>query len=232
MAAVIAHRGASVAAPENTLQAFRLAKEFGADWIELDVRRTADGVAVVHHDAHLEDGRRIGHMSADDLPGYVPSLAEALEACDGVGVHIEIKNLPDDPDYDSENLVADAVAGLIAAYLGPDRAVVSSFNVAAVQAVRAVDPSISTGLICGIVPPQQAIERACAHEMAAVHAFDAMCDSTFVRSAHDAGLIVNAWTINNAERMKELLDMGIDGLITDVPDTARTVVDSHSVEIA
>ncbi len=226
MAAVIAHRGASVAAPENTLEAFRLAKEFGADWIELDVRRTVDGVAVVHHDAHLEDGRRIGHMNAEDLPGYVPSLAEALEACDGVGVHIEIKNLPDDPDYDSENLVADAVAGLIAAYLGPDRAMVASFNVAAVQAVRAVDPSIPTGLICGIVSPQQAIDRACAHNMAALHAFDTICDSTFVSRAHDAGLIVNAWTINDAERMTELLDMGIDGLITDVPDIARTVVDS------
>ncbi len=227
MAAVIAHRGAGDAASENTLEAFRLARELGADWVELDVRRTVDGVAVVHHDAHLADGRRIGHMNADELPDYVPSLAEALEACDGVGVHLEIKNLPDDPDYDSENLVADAVAGLIAAYLGPDRAVVSSFNVAAVQAVRAVDSSIPTALICGIVSPQHAVERARANEMSAVHAFDAMCDSSFVRRAHDAGLIVNAWTVNDARRMAELLDMGIDGLITDVPDVARAVVDGR-----
>ena len=159
MAAVIAHRGAGDAASENTLEAFRLARELGADWVELDVRRTVDGVAVVHHDAHLADGRRIGHMNADELPDYVPSLAEALEACDGVGVHLEIKNLPDDPDYDSENLVADAVAGLIAAYLGPDRAVVSSFNVAAVQAVRAVDSSIPTALICGLARRRVAATR-------------------------------------------------------------------------
>lgn len=226
MAAVIAHRGASRAASENTLEAFRLARQLGADWVELDVRRTADGVAVVHHDAHLADGRRIGHLDAGELPGYVPSLAEALEACDGMGVHLEIKNLPDDPDYDSENLVADAVAGLIAAYLGPERALVASFNVDAADAVRAVDPTIPTGLICGIVQPAQAVARASAHNMAAVSPFDAMCDAAFVRRAHDAGLAVNVWTINDADRMAELLSIGVDGLVTDVPDVARAVVDA------
>ena len=226
MAAVIAHRGASQAAPENTLQAFRLAREFGADWVELDVRRTADGVAIVHHDAHLADGRRIGHLHADDLPDYVPSLAEALEACHGLGVHLEIKNLPDDPDYDRDNLVADAVAGLIAAYLGPDRALVSSFNVDAADAVRAVDPTIPTALNCGIVAPSQAVARAIAHNMAAVHPFDAMCDAAFVRRAHDAGLAVNVWTINDPSRMSELLAMGVDGIVTDVPDVARAIVDA------
>ncbi len=226
MAAVIAHRGAGVAARENTLEAFRLAGDLGADWVELDVRRTIDGVAVVHHDAHLADGRRIGRMQAGELPGYVPSLAEALEACDPMGVHLEIKNLPDDPDYDSDNLVAEAVAGLIAAYLGPERAVVSSFNVDAVNAVRSVDPSVRTALVCGIVQPSQAVARASAHEMWAVHPFDSMCDPGFVRRAHDAGLQVNVWTINEAERMAELLAMGVDGLITDVPDVARALVDA------
>ena len=226
VAAVIAHRGASQAAPENTVEAFRLARDLGADWVELDVRRTTDGVAVVHHDAHLADGRRIGHLHADELPGYVPSLAEALEACEGMGVHLEIKNLPDDPDYDRENLVADAVAGLIAAYLGPERAIVSSFNVDAADAVRAVDPTIPAALICGIVQPAQAVARATAHTMVAVHAFDAMCDASFVRRAHDAGLAVNVWTINHADRMAELVAMGVDGLITDVPDIARAVIDS------
>ena len=226
MAAVIAHRGASMAARENTLEAFRLAREMGADWVELDVRRTLDGVAIVHHDAHLDDGRRIGRMHADELPDYVPSLAEALEACEGMGVHLEIKNLPDDPDYDRTNLVADAVAGLIAAYLGPERALVSSFNVDAVDAVRAVDPSIPTALNCGIVQPAQAVARARAHQMTAVHPFDAMCDTGFVRRAHDAGLVVNVWTINDPKRMAELVDMGVDGLITDVPDVARALIDS------
>ena len=62
--------------------------------------------------------------------------------------------------------------------------------------------------------------------MVAVHAFDAMCDAAFVRRAHDAGLAVNVWTINVPERMSELLAMGVDGLITDVPDVARAIVDA------
>ena len=226
VAAVIAHRGASRAAPENTVEAFRLARDFGADWVELDVRRTTDGVAIVHHDAHLADGRRIGRLHADELPDYVPSLAEALEACEGMGVQLEIKNLPDDADYDSENLVADAVAGLIAAYLGPARALVSSFNVDAVDAVRAADSTIPTALLCGMVAPAQAVARASAHNMAAVHPFDAMCDAGFVRRAHDAGLAVNVWTINDPKRMSELLAMGVDGIVTDLPDVARAVVDA------
>ena len=141
-------------------------------------------------------------------------------------MHLEIKNLPDDPDYDSDHLVADAVAGLIAAYLGPDRALVSSFNVDAADAVRAVDPTIPTALNCGIVAPSQAVARASAHNMAAVHPFDAMCDAAFVRRAHDAGLAVNVWTINDPSRMSELLAMGVDGIVTDVPDVARAIVDA------
>lgn len=228
MTAVIAHRGASQAAPENTLEAFRLAKQLGADWVELDVRRTSDGVAVVHHDAHLADGRRIGRLHADELPNYVPSLAEALQACEDMSVQIEIKNLPDDPDYDSENLVAADVARLIAEYLGPERALVSSFNVDAVDAARNADSSVRTALICGIVAPDQAIARARAHEMVSVHPFDAMCDASFVRRAHEAGLLVNVWTINDAARMAELVSIGVDGIVTDVPDVARSVIDSEA----
>ena len=65
---VIAHRGAREAARENTLPAFRLAREFGAEWVELDARRTADGVVVVHHDAQLADGRVLAELTVDELP--------------------------------------------------------------------------------------------------------------------------------------------------------------------
>ena len=225
---VIAHRGASAVEPENTMEAFHKARAFGADWVELDVRRTEDGVAVVHHDAHLADGRRIGAVNSDDLPDYVPSLAEALEACDGMGVVVEIKNLPGDPDFDDQNLVAYAVAGLTSAYLGPERTVVSSFDVDAVRAVKAVDPSIPIALLCGIVPPDSAVARAVAYEMSGVHPYDAMCDAGFVKKAHRAGLDVYAWTINRAERMAELAAMGVDGIITDHPDIARAVIDGAS----
>ena len=221
---VIAHRGASAVAPENTVEAFEAARRLGADWVELDVRRSADGVAVVHHDAHLSDGRMIGDLAAAELPDYVPSLAEALEACGSMGVNIEIKNLPEDPDFDGENLVADAVAGLIAAYLGPERALVSSFNVDAADAVRAADPAVPTAFLYGFLEPAQAVGRARAHQMAAIHPFDPCVDAGLVRRAHEAGLAVNVWTVNDPDRMADLVAMGVDGIITDTPDVARTVI--------
>ena len=81
--AVIAHRGASAAAPENTLAAFDLARRMGADAVELDVRRTRDGVLVVHHNPGLADGRHIRDTDAADLPATVPDLGAALDACAG-----------------------------------------------------------------------------------------------------------------------------------------------------
>ena len=72
--------------------------------MELDVRRTADGVLVVHHDAHLADGRAIVELAAADLPDAVPTLAAALDACAGMGVNIEIKNNHPDPDLDPDEL--------------------------------------------------------------------------------------------------------------------------------
>ena len=107
---VVAHRGASRAARENTLAAFDLASKLGADGIELDVRRTADGLMAVHHDAALADGRLICDTTAADLPDHVPLLADALDACGDLWVNIEIKNHPDDPDHDSREVLAAAVA--------------------------------------------------------------------------------------------------------------------------
>lgn len=229
MTLVIAHRGASAAETENTIGAFRRAKELGADWVELDARRTKDGVVVIHHDAHLPDGRSIVELSADDLPEHVPSLAEGLEACEGMGVNIEIKNLPADPDFDEEHLVVDAVAGLVAAYLGPERALISSFNIDAVDRFHAVDLHTPIGwLVFDIGDPAQAIDRAVDHEMSAIHPHDVLVDAALVNRAHRAGLVVYTWTVDDPNRMTELIEMGIDGIITNVPDVARQVVDSAS----
>ena len=227
MTQVIAHRGASKAAQENTLDAFRLAQTMGAEWVELDARRAADGVVVVHHDAHLADGRILAEISSEDLPDYIPNLAEALEACGDTSVNIEIKNLPNDPDYDEDHLVADAVAGLVQAYLGPQRALITSFNIDAVDRIRAVDPSIPCGwLLFQMTDPASAIGRAVAHEMTAIHPWDVLVDVNFVNRAHDAGLLVNVWTVDDPQRMAQLIEIGVDGICTNVPDVARRVIDA------
>lgn len=222
----MAHRGASAAAPENTVEAFRLAGELGADWVELDARLSADGVVVVHHDAHLADGRMLAELTIDEMPDHVPSLAEALEACGDLGVNIEIKNLPDDPDYDADHAVVDAVAGLAQAYLGPERTLISSFNMDSVDRMHRVDPSLPCAwLFFQMTDPASVVDRAVAHEMAAIHPFDNLVDAAMVRRAHEAGLLVNVWTVDDPERMAALVEMGVDGICTNVPDICRRVVD-------
>ena len=114
MTDVIAHRGASRLAPENTTVAFRTAVSVGADGIELDARRTADGVIVVHHDARLADGRVIVDTPWRELPEHVPTLGAALDACAGAWVNVEIKNSPAEPDFDADDRVAVEVLATLA----------------------------------------------------------------------------------------------------------------------
>lgn len=227
MTLVVAHRGASAAAPENTVEAYRLARELGADWVELDVRRSADDVLVVHHDASLADDRVIRKTQADELPSSVPTLLEAIEACEGMGINIEIKNAPDDPDYDTQHQVSEAVAGLIAAYELHERVLVTSFDIGAVDRIRALDPAIPTGwLVFAPSDPASIIERTVAHGHQAVNPHAALTDRALVRRAREAGLAVYVWTVDDPDRMAELLELGVDGIITNVPDIARSVVDA------
>lgn len=226
MTLVMAHRGASIDHPENTVEAFHGAREQGADWIELDVRRTADGVMVVHHDAHLSDGRVIVDLDASSLPSPIPSLAEALEACGDLGVNIEIKNARDDPDYDQEHTVADAVVGLAVAYLGPERSMVSSFNVDTIDRVRAIHPDLATAWVMfDVSDPAQVIERAVAHGFSAIHPYASFTDRSLVDRAHASDLELNVWTVDDPDRIRELVEIGVDGIITNSPSVARSIID-------
>jgi len=226
MTRVFAHRGASASTRENTVEAFAAAAEAGADWVELDVRRTADDVLIVHHDAHLDDGRAIVHVTEAELPEYVPNLAEALEACVGMGVNVEIKNDPGDPDYDDAHMVSLAVAGLITAYRPHAELLVSSFNNDSVNRIRAVDPAIPTALVVfDVLSVDQLIERCTFHGHRALNPHSAAVDRSFVEKAHAGGLEVNVWTVNEPERVAELVALGVEGVITDDPAMARRVVD-------
>src|ERR687897_597393 len=107
---VIGHKGAAGLAPENTLAAIRVARDVGADGVELDVRRTADGALAVHHDAELPDGRVVATTGWSELPDDVPDLDAVLDISQGLAmVNVEIKNWPADVDYDDTLSVADAV---------------------------------------------------------------------------------------------------------------------------
>ncbi len=225
---VIAHRGASAHHPENTIEAFTGAAERGADWIEIDVRRTRDGVLVIHHDAHLSDGRVIVECDASSLPDHIPSLIEALEAAGDLGVNIEIKNLRDDPDYDADNSVAEAVAGLVHAYLPIDRVLVSSFNMDDIDKLRGIDPTIPTGfLVFDVSNPSQLIEWVSSRGHGAVHPHASSVDDSLVAGVHAADMEVHVWTVDEPDRIAGLADMGVDGIITNDPTVACKVLASE-----
>ena len=101
-----------VALADHDVAEHRCARALGADWVELDVHHGGDGSLVVHHDAELADGRRIRDLRRNELPAHVPLLAEALAACEGMGVNVEIK------PHRSTEVVAPAVEA-IRAWGGP-----------------------------------------------------------------------------------------------------------------
>jgi glycerophosphoryl diester phosphodiesterase len=224
-ALVIAHRGASATFPENTIEAFRGAAEQGADWVELDARRTADHSLVVHHDALLPDGRPIVELAAADLPPSVPTLAGALDACAGMGVNIEIKNNEPDPDADVEEFVAEETVALLAQRGGGDEVLISSFNPATLVRVRERAPHLATALLV-VEPAPDVIDILLAAGHQALHPYDWFVDEDLVTRCHVAGVKVNVWTVDDADRMTQLLDLGVDGLCTNVPAVAREIVGS------
>lgn len=221
MTNVIAHRGASAARPENTIEAFRYARSLGADGVELDVRRSADGQAVVCHDAWLSDGRMIADLATEELPVGTPLLAESLAGCEGMDIHVEIKNASAEPDHDPAQMLASVVVDQVrAAGLG-DRVVVSSFGFATIDRVRALEPHVATAwLVIDRGDPAALIERTSAAGHAGIHPVHRMVDRDLVARAHDAGLFVNVWTVDDPDKIRRLAELGVDGVITNVPDVA------------
>jgi len=223
MTAVMAHRGASRAEAENTVAAFRRAGSMGAQAVELDVRRTSDGVLVVHHNPHAGDGRLIGDTPRRNLPESIPTLGEALDACAGMWVNVEIKNDPDEPDFDPTEGIADETIAHLLARHDDHRWLVSCFRIETVDRCHAVAPHIRTAWLC-VEAPAGIAATLVAKGHSALHPWVAALTRSTVDECHAAGLQVNTWTCDDPERMRELLGWGIDGICTNVPDVALTVI--------
>jgi glycerophosphoryl diester phosphodiesterase len=213
---VLAHRGASAAAPENTPEAFALADRMGADGVELDVRRTIDGRLLVAHDplpASLDEIDALGSAT----------LAEVLDACgDRMLVNVEIKNSKTDPDHDpTMSMVAPVIDELRRRGHGAtDRWLISSFSWSTVAACREYAPEIATGCLTSAPVDEPTIERLAAIGHRALHPWEAQLDEALMVLCRRHGLAVNTWTCNDPDRLVELAKLGVDGVCTDVPDVA------------
>ncbi|HEX5586934.1 MAG TPA: glycerophosphodiester phosphodiesterase [Acidimicrobiia bacterium] len=229
MTLVLAHRGANREAPENTLAAFARAVELGADGVELDVHRTADDQLVVVHDAVGPWGL-VSMRTAKEMREHapdVPTLADALDVCSGRLVNVEIKNLPDTAGHDPTDRVSELVVELLAARGRVDHALVSSFWLESIDHVHRLAPDLPTGFLAFVGDPHELVGLAAGRGHAAVHPGIHMMAgrsaAEIVDVAHRVGVQLNVWTVNEPGDIARLIDVGVDAVISDVPDVALAV---------
>ena len=193
--------------------------------VELDVRRTRDNALVIHHDASISDLGAIVELWRDSLPAWVPTLEQAIEACAGMIVNIEVKSSPFDPDFDENRWVAGAVAETVGERDWADRVLVSSFDLVSVDRVRDVDEAIPTALLTlpGI-DNHAAAAMAWDHGHRVLHPHDLAVTPGLVEHLHAEGMTVNVWTVDDPDRMRTLVDMAVDGICTNVPDVLVAVL--------
>ncbi|MDO8186543.1 glycerophosphodiester phosphodiesterase [Conexibacter sp. JD483] len=225
----IAHRGGLSAAPENSLEAFEHAIAIGAEMIELDVRRSADGVLIVHHDPHVAGIPTASLCAADialRLGRRPPTLAEALDLARGrIAVDVELKE-----DGCSEQ----ALAQIRDRRLGPEEVVLTSFRDAVVRDCRQLAPELRAGLLLGartdrpgaagvseLVLPAARLQRADA-SFAAPHV--ALTRLGVLKQIAAIGLPSVVWTVNSPRTLDALYDDDrVEGIITDRPELALAV---------
>ncbi len=226
--AVQAHRGSPDPAHgvgENTLEAFHRARRLGADGVELDVRLAADGAVVVSHDPAIVGVGPVADTAAGDLPPGIPMLEAALDACAGMTVNVEVKNLPGEPGFDPGERLALRVAELVGeAGLGWS-VVVSSFWPGTLEALREHDVDLPTGLlVSGWPDPSACVAAALGFGCRAVHPNLAMLSGDLVAEAHGVGLAVATWTVVDRAGLTTSLSAGVDTVITDDVALARGVL--------
>ena len=234
------HRGASHDAPANTLAAFELAAQYGADGVELDVMLTADRQPVVIHDATVDattDGTgRVADLTLAQIKALdagstfdqrfagerVPTLAEVLEAVgDRLLLNVELKGLGLKQDG-LETLVAD----LIVRHGLTSRVIVSSFNPLRLRRMRKIAPQIPLGFLHapGVLGRWRWEWLMWGFRREADHPEHRQVTPNYMAWARRRRLRVNTWVVNSPERMAVLRDMGVDMIITDRPDVLRSVL--------
>ena len=237
-AVVIAHRGASGTAPENTLAAFRRAAAVGAAMIELDVQLTRDGHLVVLHDdtldrttdgsglladhtlaevERLDAGRWFGAAFAGER---VPTLRAVLAAID-VPLNVELKAGGGAPLVVSALAVVEAAGAL-------ERVVFSSFEWELLEAMRAQSSRATVAVLSAEPSILDAVRLAGRIGATAVHLRKDLVTSAAVLVAARAGLVIRAWTVNDAEEKRRLEDAGVAGIFTDYPERFLLPVDCGS----
>jgi glycerophosphoryl diester phosphodiesterase len=228
---VIAHRGASADAPENTLSALELAINDGADWVEIDVQETRQGEVVVIHDSDLKkiggSGLKVFEASLAELQSVdigswmdssfsdqrVPTLQQVLALCkDRINIVIELKY------YGEERQLEERVADIVDAAGMQDQIVVMSLSYPGIQKMKSIRPGWMVGLLSSVAIGD--ITRLNADFFAVNATF---AKRSFIRRAHNRNRKVLVWTVNDPVSMSAMMSKGVDGIITDKPALASKI---------
>ena len=222
---IVAHRGASADMPENTMEAFIKAKELGAEIVELDVHVLPDGTVVVHHDSELgrcEDAEgSIYQYRRDTVRGKMPLLEEILVYLkeNNMRLFCEIK-------YDAGfcfmkyRHVVELVwsAGMM------ENTVFISFNHRALRELKRAYPKCKVGALYSETYGIDMVEYCLENSFDVAASIWSLVDGGFVKRAHDKGLEVNVWTIDNAEDINEMAKIGVDYITSNDVKKALEVV--------
>ncbi|MEV1239092.1 glycerophosphodiester phosphodiesterase [Nonomuraea sp. NPDC050022] len=242
---VVAHRGASADAPENTITAFQLADKLGADAFELDVQETKDHKLILMHDTTLSRTTDVEKVFPDRAPWRVgdftlaeikrldagswfaakydgepvPTLGETLSEMDGSGLSLLLEIKAPELYPGIEKRVADELRG-DASWLSSGRLVVQSFNWASMRTFHRAMPQVPIGLLG--TPAMADLPKVAAY---ATHINPPYGNITeqYVRRVHSLGMAVFAWTVDDPDVMRRLIGYEVDGIITNKPDTLMSL---------
>lgn len=230
---IVAHRGNSAYAPENTLAALQSAIEVRADRAEIDIQMTKDGVLVLMHDRSLHRTCNVtgavsqytyqellafdaGAWFSDDFAGEkIPTLEAALVTCKGeLSLMLEIKDY-----YGKEKEMAEKVVALIREASMEQDVIVASFSWTILREVKELDPTIVTCLILRFAYGQF-------YEMDYVDMYSLeyrFAQASIIRALQESGKAINIWTVNESSRLVTMRNLGVDAVITDRPVRAREI---------
>jgi glycerophosphoryl diester phosphodiesterase len=240
---VIAHRGAKAYRPENTLAAYALAVEQRADMIEIDLHLSSDRCIPIRHDAGLEELGEDSEIACLTVPELreisrkfheasessaqfeqIPILEEVLDRFgDVLPFNLEIKTRVDGTPYAGlQQMALDQVIarGLL------DRTLFSSFSDEVLSELRDRSDAARLGVLVSPRAPDDIFERASAVAAVAINPHFVLAKADLVDEAHDRGLAVYVYTVDDADQMRGLLELGVDGIFSNYPDRLREVVDS------
>jgi len=234
---ITAHRGASAMAPENTMAAMLAAIQAQADYAELDVQETKDGHVILLHDDNLQrtttgtgfiwektladlNGIDAGGWKASEFAGEpIPLLSAVIEQVRGkLKLNIEIKI------NGHQQQIEPRVVKIIEEFDFVEHCIVTSFDSAAIDKVKKLNPRIKVGLIFEEMPCCDLFHNQ--WEILSIQY--RLINNDFIQNAHQVGKEIHVWTVDPPELMQQLIEAGVDNIITNQPHLLRQILRRHS----